>query len=163
MSHEIIPVTAEQSRTVNDDEHNHNANKALDTNFGTCSYAVDGEGGKIWWKANLGQVHCVDRINEYLASGSQSRAFSCTGTGNSCVCDSGSCNGPYVATVVTETDTSYPASLSDCKYGDTVKLDSSAGFPLYEVVITKKPGLGTNNSFLMSILEHLITRKHLIT
>ena len=128
---------------MNDDEKNHSADKALDTLWGTCSYTVDGPDNKFWWKANLGQVHCVDRIIQYLASGNEHRAFACTGS--SCVCDSGSCNGDLEATVYIEGDTSYPAPITGCKYGDTVKFEGSAGFTLYEVAFTKKPGLGSNS------------------
>ena len=116
-------------------------------NFATCSYTDAGVYNKIWWKAHLGQSHCIYQIVEYQSSGHHQRVFICTVTG--CVCTINSCNGVVSATVGFEVlTTELPPSTSDCKNGDYVKLEGTGAFLLYEVAITTKPGKTSNSSFL---------------
>ena len=55
---EITLVSAEQSRTSQDNEERYAARHAIDLDLGTCSRSVAGSDGVTWLKVTLDQVHC---------------------------------------------------------------------------------------------------------
>ena len=139
MTNEIVPVSAEHSRSHGNDEHNYGAFRAIDMSFGTYSYTYDGSDGKFWWKLNLGQVHCVYQVINLDHVGNTYRSWTCYE--NHCsACTGHDCLVITAMTVSIEGAVSEPSPQSDCKYGDTVKLDGKGIFHLYELAVTEKPG-----------------------
>ena len=139
MSNEIVPVRAEHSKALYNDQANYNAGRAIDMNFGTHSYSDAGSDGKFWWKLNLGQVHCVYQVINLDHVGNTYRSWTCYE--NHCsACAGSNCHVITAMTVCIEGAVSGPPPHSDCKYGDTVKLDGQHSFHLYELAVTKKPG-----------------------
>ena len=135
ITNEIVPVSATQSDILVNDEANYGAMVALDLNLGTPAHTTSD--GPFWWKANLGQLHCVYQVIDYLSNGNQRRSWTCLENG--CVCNINDCELGS-ATVIIEEATSDLASISDCKYGDNVKIANPTQLYLYEVAITAKPG-----------------------
>ena len=144
-TNEIVPASAEHSKTVNDNENSYNANNAIDTVWASCSYTAVGTDSKAWWKANLGQVHCVYQMFEFQNNGNHRQTFTCSENGFTC--SFGPCTGAIVATVEGGISADL-ATFSDCKYGNTVKFESTGTFFFYELAIIKKPGLNRSlNTF----------------
>ena len=111
----------EQSATKDNDDVNYGTGLAIDMNMGTSSHAVADPDNKVWIKIHLDQVNCIQQVirkyNVYTYT------WTCT------VDDCANCLGysdychDFTLTVKTEkTATSNLPSVSDCKYGDTVKL-----------------------------------------
>ena len=125
-------------------------------NWGTYSYTDAGPDNKYWWKVNLGQIYCVQHVYEYLNNGHHQRLFTCTESG--CACSSGSCNDALFAIVGIEGDTFVP-SLSDCKHGNYVKLESISVFNMYEVAVTKKPGDSSNRKYIFHWIFRIPVKK----
>ena len=86
-------------------------------------------------------MYCVEQVILYLSDGTPFLTWICTDTDCSyCV---GSWCSYYTLTVSTEEDVSDLSPVSDCKYGDTVKLEKVRGdsyFSVYEIAIVGKPG-----------------------
>ena len=137
MTNEIVPVSVGHSKTNGNNEHNYGAVRAVDLNWASASLTVAAPDGKYWWKANLGQVHCVYQVIEFQQTSVQYRAWTCSE--DDCPCSGTYCSS-LLATVSSEGATTDLPTLAGCKYGDFVKLESHTSFYLYEVAVTKKPG-----------------------
>ena len=133
---EIIPVSAEQSATVKDN----GAGRAIDLDLDTRSKTVAGSDGTTWLKVILDKVYCVEQVIRYTTDGTPVILWTCTDTDCS-NCVGGACSY-YTLTVSTEGAVSDLSPVSDCKYGDTVKLErvSGAGFNVNEMGIVGKSG-----------------------
>ena len=137
---EITPVSAEQSKTKDNDEVTYGAGNAIDRNKDTLSSTFPGPDGKSWLKINLGKVYCVEQVIWFNYDGSPFLTWTCTSddcrkcTGNYC--------GYYTLTVSTEGTASDLSPVSDCKYGDTVKLVEKAGsqFGVRDIGVIAKQG-----------------------
>ena len=85
-------------------------------------------------------MYCVQQVIWYNIDGTPHRTWTCTDT------DCNNCEGDYcnyfTLTVSTEGAVSDLSPVSDCKYGDTVKLERIDGsrFGLYEIAIVGKSG-----------------------
>ena len=122
---EIIPASAEQSKTKSGDEVNNAAKRAIDTNLYTPSYAVSGSDETIWLKITLDKTYCVKEVIWYWSTGEPYLKWTCTE--NDCGnCAGNHCND-HTLTVSTEGAASDPLALSGCKSGDTVKLQRNGG------------------------------------
>ena len=122
---EIIPVSVEQSATQDNDDVKHGAERAIDMNFDTSSHAVADPDGKVWIKINLDQVHCIQQVIRKYYSYTYTWTCLVDDCGN-CVSNNVHCNA-FTLTVTTEKPaTPNLPSVTDCKYGDTVKLDIDA-------------------------------------
>ena len=58
-------------------------------------------------------------------------------------CEGRDCNKDFIMTVSTEEYVSDLSPVSDCKYGDTVKIERVSGgdrFSVFEIAIVGKPG-----------------------
>ena len=132
---EIIPVSADQSNTYNDDEGNYSAAHAIDQDFATSSKTASSD-GTVWLRLKLDQIYCVKTVIWY--SGNSRSIFKW-------ICFKGHCNecegrfcseDKYTLTVSSEgagPDTITPS----CVHGDTVKLERNGGwFRVYEIAIT---------------------------
>ena len=77
--------------------------------------------GKVWLKLILDKIHCVKNVIRYGESENQWQTWTCTKTDcSNCV---GERCGSFTLTVSTEETVSDFPSISDCRYGDTVKYE----------------------------------------
>ena len=100
---------------------------------------MSGSDGKTWFKITLDQVHCVKQVIRLDSSGNPLTTWTCSDTDCS-TCEGSLCNY-FALTVYTEgaaPDNSSPAS--SCKYGETVKLERTESFVIYEIAIIGKQG-----------------------
>ena len=138
---EIIPISAEQSATRNNDEVNNSAKHAIDLNLYTPSYAVSGSDGTVWLKITLDKTYCVQEVIWYWSTGNTYLKWACTES------DCGNCEGDHcndhTLTVSTEGAVSDPSAFSGCKDGDTVKLQRKGGneLSLPELAVVGKQGI----------------------
>ena len=136
---EIVPVSAEHSGTYEDDETSYGAARAIDLNFGTRSFTQPGSDNTSWLKVTLNQVYCLKQVVWLHSSGAPYLTWTCSDT------DCTSCEGSqywqcgsYTLTVYTEGDSSDNLpSMSDCKYGNRVRLQrkDTGYFGVYEIAI----------------------------
>ena len=137
---EITPVRAEQSATYSNNEALHGAGRAIDLNLDTYNHAVAGSDGTFWLKLTLDKVYCVEQAIWFLSDGIPFQTWTCTDS------DCSNCVGDYCSsytlTVSAEGAVSDLSPVSDCKYGDTVKLEKVSGdsFGVYEIAIAGKSG-----------------------
>ena len=137
---EIIPVSVEDSATKNNNEAKHGVGNAIDLDLDTDSKTVRGSDGTMWLKLTLDKVYCVQQVIWYSNNGTPLRTWTCTDTDCS-NCEGNSCRY-YTLTVSTEGAVSDLSPVSDCKYGDTVKLKKKSGysFLVIEIAIVGKSG-----------------------
>ena len=136
---EIIPVSIEQSATYNNDEAKYGAGNAIDLDFSTYSSPRAGADGTFWLEVTLDKVYCVQQVMRYYYANGDHDTWTCTDTDcNKCV-GSTSCSS-FTLTVSTEGAVSDLFPLSDCRYGNTVKLERSGGFGTREIAIVGKSG-----------------------
>ena len=120
-TNEIIPASARQSRTVDGND----ADKAIDLDFSTRSFtrpARDGTGS--WLEITLPVLSCIERVVWYWSDGDPGITFTCTGT------DCSRCKGycrRYTLTVSTVISTDSIPQPTDCRLGDTVRLEGTDG------------------------------------
>ena len=133
-------MSAAQSNTPTDDDFNLDPDRAIDLHLGTYSYSAATEDGKSWLKVTLGKQHCVQEVHRYSSSSYPSQNWTCSENGCS-DCVGNPCND-LTLTVSNEGAVSNLPSISDCRYGDTVKLErNDAGeFAVYELAIIAKEG-----------------------
>ena len=138
---EIIPVRAEQSATRKNFEGRYGAGNAIDLDFGTRSWAVNGSDGTTWLKITLDNTHCVEQAIGYNKHGETVNTWTCTESGCECErelnlnCDS------FKLTVSTEGAESDLSPVSDCRYGDTVKLEiDTTRLIVNEIAVIGKEG-----------------------
>ena len=137
---EIIPTGAENSQTPEQtDENNYRAANAIDLDFNTKSWPLPGvSGGTPWLKIFLDQIHCVQKVIWYKSNGAAYQTRTCKEDGCS-ICRGGYC-GFFQLRVSAEGGGLDLAPISDCKYGDTIKLEKvggsqSDGFKVPEMAI----------------------------
>ena len=85
-------------------------------------------------------MYCVEQVIWYRSDGTPATTWTCTDTDcSNCV---GSSCSTYTLTVSTEGAVSDLSPVSDCKYGDTVKLErvGGGGVGVYEMGIVGKSG-----------------------
>ena len=141
---EIVPVSAEQSATRDNDEENYGAGRAIDLVLATYSHTVAGTDGSSWLQINLGKAHCIEQVISYY-SPTLHHTWTCTKYDCS-NCVGNWCNR-YMLIVSIEGPVSDLSLTLNCKYGDTVILDHGfGGFNAYEVITIGKQG---KHNFLM--------------
>ena len=101
--------------------------------FDTSSYAAAiSYGGTIWFKMNLGDVHCIDQVKIsvnlkfYGSNPAETYRYMWTCTKEECRLHLSTSNIFTLTVSTDETETSNLPSLSDCKYGETVKLEKKS-------------------------------------
>ncbi|KAL5270945.1 hypothetical protein ACHWQZ_G001565 [Mnemiopsis leidyi] len=137
LPNEITPVSADHSQTNGDE--NYGPGKAIDLNLWTYSNQMAGGDGTVWLRVNLGQVHCVQQVIWFYFNGSPDLTWSCTTESDCSFCEGGACSD-YTLTVSTEGAAPDLSPVSDCRYGDSVKLveNNGNGFGVYELAIIGK-------------------------
>ena len=136
---EIVPVSAKHSGTYKDYETTYGAANTIDLNFETGSYTTLGSDDTSWLKVTLDQVYCLKQVVWFSSNGASYLTWTCSDT------DCTSCEGSqywqcgsYTLTVYTEGDSSDNLpSMSDCKYGNRVRLQrkDTVYFGVYEIAI----------------------------
>ena len=141
---EIIPASAIQSATMDRNHEDYAAAHAIDLYLMTSSYTRAGPDGSAWLKVKLDKVYCVQEVAWYGTDGSPVLTWTCSSSDcTTCTEGSSSCTS-YNLTVSTDrTSTDGLIPVSDCRYGDTVKLNGGKSFRVFEIAITGKPGEGT--------------------
>ena len=130
VTNEIVPVSAEHSSTLDDNEEEHGAELAIDLNLSTYSQTKEegSSGGKTWLQINLDSVHCVEIVIVYGIDGKIARSWTCNP--DDCTCEGKKCD-EYTLTVSTETDkdvaTLMCPTVPNCGYMDTVKYERNDG------------------------------------
>ena len=137
---EIVPTGAENSKTPEQtDENNYKAANAIDLDLNTKSWPFPKvPGGTVWLKITLGHIHCVQKVMRYKSNGTVYQNWTCTEN------DCSTCTGSYChffdVRVSAEGEGLDVPPFSDCRYGDTVKLEKvggtlSDGFKVPEIAI----------------------------
>ena len=121
---------------------NYGAGNAIDLVWETHSVTVAGiTDGTTWFKITLDKIHCVKTVIWYLKTGDPHLTWTCTEedcsncVGNEC--------SDFTLTVSTDETVSDLSPVSDCRNGDTVKLeriDGGSAFGVYELAVTGKQG-----------------------
>ena len=111
----------------------------------TYSSTVAGTDGRIWIELTLDQVQCVGKVVKYGENGNPMLTFTCSDA-NCSTCEGKYCY-KYTLTVYEERVSSDNLpSISDCKYGDRVKLemsdvsDGSTAFNGREIAVIRREG-----------------------
>ena len=134
---EITPASAEQSATLDDD----GAELAIDLDLGTANSAdLASASQSAWLKLTLGKVFCVESVIKYNSSGSTLITWTCSEDDCDICTDTQSHCNSYSLTVSTEEAAPYLSSISDCRFGDTVKVESNDAFSVTELAIIEKQG-----------------------
>ena len=142
---EIIPETAEQSKTYEENELQFPARHAIDLNWSTLSGTSAGPDGKSWLKINLSQVHCVQQVKaRFNGRRTPDLTWTCAQT------DCNACSGPCATgcfcnrfTVTVSSEGTAPNNpMPGCKYGDSVMVERKHGgfLGVYEIAITGRQG-----------------------
>ena len=139
LPNEITPVSAEHSNT-NGDSQKYSPEKAFDSNLWTYSNQGVGSDGTVWLKVNLDQIHCVQQVVWFNLDGSAYLTWNCTS--DSCITCGGNSCSDFTLTVSNGGAALDLSPISDCMFGDTVKLVESkaGGFGVYEIVILGRRG-----------------------
>ena len=121
---QIIPVSAEQSSTLDDNDELYPAAHAIDFDFDTKSKTKVGK--EQWLEMKLDKVYCIERVEQYNSPSSNPyNEWKCSDS------DCSRCAGPcstYLLTVsIEDPDASGSLPDTDCKQGDTVKLQLNEG------------------------------------
>ena len=136
---EIKPVSAEQSRTRNNSEEEYGAANAIDLEQRTRSYALSGSDGIALLKVNLGKLNCIQQVMTHFPWGDPKQTWTCKNS-NCSTCEGRACRRLLPTTSVERTSSDGLPLIADCKYGDTVKLESSYNVFVYEIAIIGKQG-----------------------
>ena len=135
LADEIVPVSAEQSGTSN----NNTAAQAIDMDWNTMASTASGSDGRIWIKVNVAKLSCIQQVIRYGYGNYRFNTWTCT---NSECSEEGSSHIRItISSERTSSDNLPP--IADCKYGDTVTLGMAGdlyGFDVPEIAIIGKQG-----------------------
>ena len=137
-----------QSLTLADSD-TYGADKAIDGDLNTYSYAVPVGNGIAWFRASLDREHCIKRVVHYMSS-SPTNTHTCSK--DTCTCEGAQC-AKWPLTVYHQTTVSGDNVLSGCKLGDTVEItdiENGEGVYIYEIVIFTTPKGSLLNSLTLS-------------
>ena len=135
---EIIPVKAEQSKSL----FGHDANWAINLELELDSRTTAGSDGRSWLKITLSKVHCIQQVITYYQDGTPKRTATCTSSDCSTSCSGSGCP-TFLLTATTENiEIGDLPLIADCKYGNTVKFENRNGddFAISDMAITGKQG-----------------------
>jgi hypothetical protein len=136
----------QHSHAYEDNEAMYAAAHAIDLELETWSGTTKGSDNKVWLQLKLDRLYCVEKVIEYNYDGTKQYTWTCTDKDCS-NCVGPSCNA-FVLTVTSEKAAANILSpVTDCKYGDTVKLARSSTeggmFYVSEMVLIGKQGEST--------------------
>ena len=99
-------------------------------------------------------MHCVQKVLWYFMDAQLGLTWTCNNNNCANCAGDGSCTD-FTLTVNTEQTVSHYLPLSDCRYGDTVKLERISGgstFDVYEIVTIGNQGMVR---YCTSLLKYL--------
>ena len=143
---EIVPIKAEQSSTKHDNEVVYGADRAIDLDLTTYPTTQADSNFASWFMLTFDKEYCIEQVvwSRYGHNSHQVEfraTWTCSQTDCS-VCEGVKCSG-YSLTVdfVGEAPANLP-SITDCKYGDKVKVENNSGerFSISEIAVTEKQG-----------------------
>ena len=113
---------------------------ARDMDLKTAAWTAADSTGTFWLKMVLEKVHCGRKVKWYNQNNIIERKWTCN-QDNCNNCNGNNCRD-FTLTVSTEGAVSDLSLVSDCKYGDTVKLENISGgqFGVIEIAIIVKEG-----------------------
>ena len=137
---EITQVTASRSKS----QFNSSwfaAENAIDLNLKTSFLSNAGSGGSHWLQLKFDQVYCVEQVRTYRKNGKPERTWICNNTDCS-HCDGYHCGVCSLDVSTAETSSNDLPQDSECRYGDTVKLQCNTGTILmvYEISVIGRQG-----------------------
>ena len=140
LANEVPPVSAENFVTKNNNDQKYGAINAIDLDFDTPSYTKAGSDGETWIKLTLDQVRCIAKGVWIDENEGVKRFWTCSSTDCSTCEDSCDKISMTVSIEGAAPDTLPP--VSDCRYGDTVKIlkTDGAGMRINEFAIVEKHG-----------------------
>ena len=126
------------SSTFNNNELMYAAGRAIDLKFYTCARAKEDSEQQIWLKVTLKEVFCVEKVMRYHDY-TQIHTWTCSNN------DCGNCEGEYCSdyTLTVSGEGAGPelSPVSDCGYGNTVKLlRTTRAFSVGELVVIGNKG-----------------------
>ena len=135
-----------QSQTLNNGETVFRADRAIDMNLSTRSYAEPVGNVNAWFRASLDKEHCIKQVVHYYGS-SQKNTHTCSK--DTCTCEGSWCTD-WLLRVYHQTMTvSGDNAPSGCKLGDTVEITGpnlNKDVFIYEIVITTPIGSLLNSN-----------------
>ena len=121
VDNEITPLSAQNSKTRDDNEQMNGAQNALDLDFGTKSKAIENVDGAIWFKVLLDSVYCLEKLTRYSDYGKANEIRTCTST-DCDTCEGLWCDNQNQVEVTTERSSDVLSSVPTCILGDTIIL-----------------------------------------
>ena len=119
-------MSAQNSRTKDDDEQRYGVQKALDLDFSTRAINHPNADGEIWFKVLLDGVYCVEKIIRYNEQGQGNEIRNCTST-DCDTCEGLWCENQNQVEVTTERSSDVLSSVPTCILGDTITLRVKPG------------------------------------
>ena len=139
LSDEIKPVSAEQSRTRDNNEAFYGAQRGIDGNQGTAAYVSIGSDPMSWYKVKFDGLKCIDQIKWYWGfSGSTVLTWDCDSSGcGKCTGHSKCQSGSFTVDVSIEGATRYNLrDTSNCVYANTFELQYNGNLWIHEIAFT---------------------------
>ena len=118
------------------------AARAIDLNSDTWSHTVPSTDDISWLQVKLNNTYCIEHVVWYKYGGDTYLSWTCTSSDcSNCEGSSHLCNSFSLTVGTVETSSSLPA-LSDCSFGDTVRIQKTKGFSfsIRELEIISKEG-----------------------
>ena len=143
---EIVPIKAEQSRTKHDNEEQNGADRAIDLDMTTWSTASSGADGASWFMLTFDKEYCIDQVvwSRYESATFEEEihaTWTCSQT-DCKVCEGAKCSDHSLTVDFGGEASANLPSITDCKYGDKVKVENNNGelFSISEIAATEKQG-----------------------
>ena len=142
-TNEIIPASARQFSTAfGNEEIKYGADKAIDLDLSTRSITYSAsDRTRPWLEITLPVLSCIERVVWYLSNGNPLLTFTCTKT------DCSRCEGTssylcsyFTLTVSTVISTDSIPQPTNCRLGDTVRLESIGSFGVRELAVIGEQG-----------------------
>ena len=151
LANEIPPVSAEHSRTKENNDQKYGAINAMDLDFDTPSYTKAGSDGATWIKLTLDQVRCIAKGVWIDENEGVKRFWTCSST--DCSKCEGSCDKISITVSIEGAAPDTLPPVSHCRYGDTVKIQKNIGINLeiYEFAIVEKHGKSLHS--IISVID----------
>ena len=142
-----------QSKTYKNDEAQYGADKAIDMDMDTESYAIKGnDTAKAWLKASLDAEYCIERVIQYSNRSYQYKnTYTCSHDG--CTCEGTWCNWWTLSVYRQDGTVPGPDLPAGCKHGDIIKIQTTRtvdNVDVSELVIIPKLGELEYSSFDLS-------------
>ena len=150
LPNEITPISAEQSRTRDNNEVSYGAHRGIDGNQVTAAYISKVSDQVAWYKVKFDGLKCIDQVKWFWGStGTTVLTWDCDKSGcGKCTghskCDDGSLT--VMVSIEGATEYTLPSISSGCAYGNTFKLQNNGDTWVFEIAFSGKV-IGTKQTF----------------